>query len=117
MKREFKIFLFLSIMILACIYPSTKVKAETCGDYEYKLSSGTATIKGYTGTEKEVTIPEELDGYTVTKLDNYSFGYTEITSVTIPNTITEINSYAFSNSTVNSIYTGICRKDWRLCVF
>ena len=71
--------------------------AETEGDYDYDvLDDGTAEITGYTGEGGDITIPSTLGGYTVTSIGIIAFGFTELTSVTIPDSVTSIGVQAFS---------------------
>ena len=45
-----------------------------------------------------VTIPDEVNGYKVVKVGKYAFGNAyEMTSVVLPQTVTEIENYAFTN--------------------
>ena len=70
---------------------------ERSGDFEYEiLYDGTAEITGYTGSAKELEIPGELDGYTVTSIGDWAFDFwTSLTSVTIPDSVTSIGDWAF----------------------
>lgn len=61
------------------------------------VDSKTLTITQYTGTSLEVQVPSEYDGKTVTALGNGAFRGTEVTSVTVPDTITSIGDRTFSN--------------------
>jgi len=78
--------------------------ADTSGDWTYTVSNNQATITGYTGAGGALTIPSELGGYAVKQVGNGwppVFGYqnTSVTSVIIPNSVTTIGDYAFSNCT------------------
>lgn len=69
---------------------------KTSGNYKYTADSDNAVITGYTGNEKEVNIPSELDGITVAALGEKAFNNNKsIEKVTLPDTITEIGSGAF----------------------
>ena len=57
---------------------------------------GKLTITGYKGTDKDVTIPSQDSGKTVSEIGESAFSGTNITSVKIPDTIVQIGSYAFS---------------------
>lgn len=67
------------------------------GDYEYILNSKSQAITtSYTGSDSEVTIPAYLDGHIVVKIGDDTFrDNTIITSVIIPETVTEIGTLAF----------------------
>ena len=70
--------------------------AETEGDYEYwVLDNGTAEITGYNGSGGKVSIPSKLGGKKVTSIGYSAFSYSSITYLTIPNSVTIINSGAF----------------------
>ena len=56
------------------------------------------TITGYYGTEEKITIPSEIDGYKVRRIEGDAFGdCVSLTRVTIPEGVNEIGSYAFSD--------------------
>ena len=69
----------------------------TFEDFTYTVLGQNATITQYNGEGGEVTIPEAVDGYPVTGIGDRAFGNCEtITAVSLPNTITQVGSYAFS---------------------
>ncbi|MCH5296109.1 MAG: leucine-rich repeat protein [Ruminococcus sp.] len=64
------------------------------------LDDETAMITGYNGIESNMSIPSEIDGYTVVEIDEFAFeNSTRLTSVTIPDSVAAIGSYAFSECT------------------
>ena len=71
------------------------------GDFEYSvLEDGTAEITGYTGFSAELVIPSEINGYKVKSIGDDAFREcSELTNVTIPDTVTEIGSSAFESCT------------------
>lgn len=71
------------------------------GDYEYKVrDDGTAEIDKYTGSDKNVVIPDKIDGYAVSRIGYQSFmDCTSIESVTVPNGVIYIGMDAFRNCT------------------
>ena len=87
----------LATLALCAGMPGTAHAADyTSGDFAYRLSSGTAVIEGYTGSDTALEIPSTLDGYTVTGIGNYAFsGRAELTSVSFPSTLESIGGYAF----------------------
>ena len=70
--------------------------------WTYTTNSGAITITGYTGPSGEVAIPSTINGLPVTSIGNYAFynGAAPLpyilTSLTIPNSVTSIGSYAFA---------------------
>ena len=76
------------------------VYAETSGEWEYSITNSetkTATITKYVGSEADVTIPTELDGYTITAMGNYAFsGCNSLERIVIPEKVTQIGSGAFN---------------------
>ena len=69
----------------------------TSGDYEYTfLDDGTVEISKYIGSDKEITIPDTIDGKKVTSIGNYVFEHCiGLESITIPENITNIENMAF----------------------
>ena len=67
-------------------------------EWTYSLDNGHAVIEGVTdGFEGSLSIPSRLGGYPVKRIGADAFSLqTGITSVTIPEGITEIGDYAFS---------------------
>ena len=55
----------------------------------------TITISDYIGTDKEVEIPEEIDGYRVTDIGGQAFSYKKMKSLTFPSGIRSIGARAF----------------------
>jgi len=72
--------------------------AAKSGDYTYEiLDDGTAKITAYAGAEKDLIIPDTLDGYCVTKIGEGAFYDADMESVIIPDTVREIGSRAFES--------------------
>ncbi len=62
------------------------------------LDDGSARITSYTGKRRYLTIPEKLEGRTVTEIGEFAFsGNRRIRSVALPKTLRKIDLYAFSN--------------------
>lgn len=74
-------------------FPEPEVPEVT--DYTYTVENGEATIEGYTGVGGDVIVPAVLDGYPVTKVGQAFLQNGEIVSVTIPDSVKTIGSYAF----------------------
>jgi hypothetical protein len=66
-------------------------------DYIYIITNGTITITEYTGPGGDATIPAEINGLPVTTIGSRAFQYcTSLTTVTIPNNVTELNMHVFA---------------------
>ena len=63
------------------------------------LDNGTITITGFDDSVTEVEIPSEIDGKPVTAIGSSAFSSKKIKSVTIPDSVIEIGSSAFSSCT------------------
>ena len=92
------------IMVLSAIIivPTASAKEIRSGDYSYKfLDDGTISITRYYGKDKNLKLPEEIDGNKVTKISNYAFSprgfalLNKFDSVVISNTIVTIGRDAF----------------------
>ena len=75
--------------------------AETYGDFEYyALDDGTVYISNYNGSAKTVDIPAKIDGMSVVCIGQQAFEEcTSLTSITIPDSVTEIEFSAFESCT------------------
>jgi len=89
--------LLLTALILASAYQIATGQTYTSGDYQYTLSNNQATITRYTGAGGAVSIPDTLNSYGVVSIGNNAFAYTDLTSVSIPTSVTSIGSYAFQS--------------------
>jgi len=71
------------------------------GDWTYTLNDDNeATIVGYSGSDDVVTIPAVVDGFPMLTLgEGFKVFPSFVTSVTIPDSVTSIGDYAFSNCT------------------
>ena len=111
-KRLLSLFLTFSMLLTffpvgtVTVFASDSPMAYTDGSYQFILNAdNTATITKYTGNEHRITIPAQVaqgtQTYPVTKIGDrvfYNYKYV-LTSVQIPDTVTEIGSNAFYNCT------------------
>jgi len=58
-------------------------------------NGGAITINSYTGSGGNVIVPNFINGYPVKKIGSYAFSSTPITSVVIPDSVTNIGEGAF----------------------
>ncbi len=71
------------------------------GNCKYTLYfDGTATLIGYVGHDKNLTVPEAINGYMLTSIGGRAFyGCDSLTQVTIPDSVTRIGVNAFYGCT------------------
>jgi hypothetical protein len=72
------------------------VACPSQAQFTYTTNNGTITITGYGGTNDVVVIPSTIDGLPVTTIGTTAFLYALINTVSIPNSVTNIEDYAFS---------------------
>ncbi len=91
----------LAAVIAAGAPSALTVGAVTSGDIEYNiLDDGTVEITDYSGSDTELSIPSDIDGYKVTKIGEGAFAYCKsLTDVTIPDSVTKIGDIAFHGCT------------------
>lgn len=77
-------------------------------EFLYDTTNGTITITGYTGPGGAVTIPETINGLPVRRIGDYAFTFQSgLSSVTIPNTVTNIGVRAFADcSGLTDVFIG-----------
>jgi len=94
-----KILLTLTAMILGIFaLGAVNVSAETYGDLTYTVSNGEVTITDCSTSATSVTIPAEIDGYSVSVIGDDSFyNCTELTSIEIPDSVTIIGTGVFED--------------------
>jgi hypothetical protein len=77
-------------------YPDGFVMPES--DFTIRYENDGITITGYKGEAAEIEIPSEIDGRPVLKIGDSAFsGKSNLTSVTIPASVTDIGNYAFQS--------------------
>ena len=101
MKGRLKQAIFMCLMVIVLIGTAQMAYAATkrSGDWEYETykeygNSGTTTVASltrYYGSATSVTVPSTIDGYKVKKMETTFNGNEIITSVTIPNGITDLD--------------------------
>lgn len=100
MKRKLSV--VLSILLSITFIPfgmfTMTAGAATYGDYRYTVSDGKVTIREYLGTDSEVEIPDQIQGYPVVKIGEAFVNNEYVVKVVVPEGVTEIASYAFACS-------------------
>ena len=84
------------------------------GDYYFlKTANNTMLITGYAGDSTEAVIPEKINGLPVKGIYYYAFEDSDITSITIPESVDMIYSYAFKNAKkLTDVYYKGSKTDW-----
>ncbi len=90
----------ISLILSVLIVFSTVVMASALSyegfSYRTTLSRDEIIITGYTGTEKNISVPAEIKGLPVAIINKEAFMYNkDITSVSIPSSVEEIGDNAF----------------------
>ena len=92
LKHTLKLLALLMLLLLA---QPAAVQAQ----YNYITNNGAITITQYTGPGGNVIIPSTTNGLPVTRIGDSAFhngtNNNTLTSITIPNSITDIGNYAF----------------------
>lgn len=95
-----KKFALLSIAIsLLCIFVCGCGNSLTpLEDFSYNISDNTVIIKGYLGNEKNIEIPEKIEGKWVVQIDSNAFYKNKtLETIDIPDGVTFIDEYAFGD--------------------
>ncbi|MBR5345919.1 MAG: leucine-rich repeat protein [Clostridia bacterium] len=107
MRKRIWMMLFISTILSLVFAIVTADNSKQSGLYSYTMrGNGTAIISNYDwkNSNGDVYIPSMLDGYTVTGIEEYAFanGQKPVT-VIIPNTVTTIGDFAFKDSQITSV--------------
>jgi hypothetical protein len=95
------------VPFLVCFFsPPAYGQAEDARDAGFEVlqnRSGGVTITAYTGTGKDVVIPETIGGLPVTVIGNKAFYRKDLDSVVIPETVSTIEPLAFAENRLGSV--------------
>ena len=95
MKKALFLLLFLSVWLLLILPASLAEEIER--DWFYTVMGETVTITRYIGNDTEVTVPGELRGKKVTKVNEDAFdNRTKLTEISFPASVTDITLRHFS---------------------
>ena len=85
------------------IYSKAPVELYSDDTFDYMIIGNEAIINAYKGTDTEIEIPNTVKDIPITKIGDSVFYNssvrTEITSVTLPSTVTSLGDYCFQNCT------------------
>ncbi|HUD81976.1 MAG TPA: leucine-rich repeat domain-containing protein [Candidatus Saccharimonadales bacterium] len=85
--------------LLLFVAPAAQAQSYSAPYFFAINPDNTATITGYVGNGGAVTVPETIDGILVTGIGLGFYGSEDVTSVTIPSSVTNIGEDAFLYST------------------
>ena len=100
-KGEFMKKAVILIVLLLCIAinayaQDAEPEVFTYGEWQYQANDTGLTITEYTGTAKNVVVPNEIDGKTVNGLAESLFlNYMSLEKVVIPNSVTVLGKFVF----------------------
>ena len=104
--------LFLSLLIrklcfLSFLFLSVNSAALNDGTWTYELNGDNVEVTGCAGTcPTDLVIPNTIAGKSVTSIGNYAFhfvGKNQLTSVTIPDSVTRIGKEAFWGNRLTNV--------------
>jgi hypothetical protein len=95
-----KYFIFTVFIVLITCYSF----GQSENDFDIiQNREGGITITGYTGSQKDVVIPERISNVSVTTIGKNAFAGKGLTRVTIPRSVTMIDERAFANNSLNNL--------------
>ncbi len=99
--------ILLCITMLLCLFTSvTPSFALSYSGFSYEIQNEKVVITGYSGSEQNITIPAQINGKTVIKIEKNAFKDNEnLTSVIISEGVEDIGDSAFENCTNLSTIT------------
>jgi basic membrane protein A and related proteins len=97
MRKSIALAIVLALLVSAAPASGDAEDTYTKGAYTYTLLDGNAAITAYTGTDKELTLPEKLDGHPVVKIEDNAFkNCGSLASLIIPEGVAAIGRTAFA---------------------
>ena len=93
-----KILFTICMFILLLFLPVKSLAATvyTEGDFYYELQDESIVITGYFGSDTEITLPDKIAGYPVSKIATGAFIGTTVKVINIPDTIMTIEENAIA---------------------
>lgn len=86
----------ISVAQSLCVFHRKGEQVNPASDFAYTADGGEVTITDYIGTSEHVLIPPAIDGLPVTALGHRAFYEKTVTTVVVPDSVTEIGAACFS---------------------
>lgn len=86
----------ISVAQSLCVFHRKGEQVNPSSDFAYTADGGEVTITEYIGTSEHVLIPDTIDGLPVTALGHRAFYEKTVTTVVVPDSVTEIGAACFS---------------------
>lgn len=86
----------ISVAQSLCVFHRKGEQVNPSSDFAYTADGGEVTITDYIGTSEHVLIPDAIDGLPVTALGHRAFYEKTVTTVVVPDSVTEIGAACFS---------------------
>ena len=86
----------ISVAQSLCVFRRKGEQVNPASDFAYTADGGEVTINDYIGTSEHVLIPDTIDGLPVTALGHRAFYEKTVTTVVVPDSVTEIGAACFS---------------------
>lgn len=96
-----KIITGLLIITILCttLCSCSNTKTSPAEDFVYEFENGNTIITGYTGSELDIILPEEIDNRPVTSIANKAFKGYDLNSIVVSKNVTDIQEEAFQDCT------------------
>lgn len=86
----------ISVAQSLCVFHRKGEQVNPASDFAYTADGGEVTITDYIGTSEHVLIPDTIDGLPVTALADKAFYEKHVTTVVVPDSVTQIGDLCFS---------------------
>lgn len=86
----------ISVAQSLCVFRRKGEQVNPASDFAYTADGGEVTITEYIGESEHVLIPDTIDGLPVTALGHRAFYEKTVTTVVVPDSVTEIGAACFS---------------------
>lgn len=86
----------ISVAQSLCVFHRKGEQVNPASDFAYTADGGEVTITEYIGESEHVLIPDTIDGLPVTALGHRAFYEKTVTTVVVPDSVTEIGAACFS---------------------